>query len=213
MNTGLWNMDSGFAASPRPGMTEACGGTDHPPHLSSFRTRAKARDPESRHKHRICSWIPGSPAHSAPKTRVNALVVRRPLPMGEVKSGRCTADSVSDSFVPRTEFLALGKDLKAHNADDATLQEFLADDRTLIRDAGTVRFLLLKPDDVPTYVEFGAADIHETAQGDGDAQDPAPEEHAARPPLHPLETLGRRRPAAAHHRWTPRLRRSIAPAR
>ena len=37
----------------------------------------------------------------------------------------------------------------------------LADDRTLIRDGagGTIRFLLLKPDDVPTYVEYGAADL------------------------------------------------------
>jgi ATP phosphoribosyltransferase len=37
----------------------------------------------------------------------------------------------------------------------------LADDRTLIRDAagGAIRFLLLKPDDVPTYVEYGAADL------------------------------------------------------
>ncbi len=36
----------------------------------------------------------------------------------------------------------------------------LADDRTLIRSASPgVRFLLLKPDDVPTYVEYGAADL------------------------------------------------------
>jgi ATP phosphoribosyltransferase len=37
----------------------------------------------------------------------------------------------------------------------------LADDRTLVRtDPKTgVSFLLLKPDDVPTYVEYGAADI------------------------------------------------------
>jgi ATP phosphoribosyltransferase len=36
----------------------------------------------------------------------------------------------------------------------------LADDRTLIRDGGAnIRFLLLKPDDVPTYVEYGAADL------------------------------------------------------
>ncbi len=37
----------------------------------------------------------------------------------------------------------------------------LSDDRTLVRDdpGGGVRFLLLKPDDVPTYVEFGAADL------------------------------------------------------
>jgi ATP phosphoribosyltransferase len=37
----------------------------------------------------------------------------------------------------------------------------LADDRTLIREVPAVdlRFLLLKPDDVPTYVEYGAADL------------------------------------------------------
>ena len=37
----------------------------------------------------------------------------------------------------------------------------LADDRRLIRDSadGSLRFLLLKPDDVPTYVEYGAADL------------------------------------------------------
>jgi ATP phosphoribosyltransferase len=37
----------------------------------------------------------------------------------------------------------------------------LADDRTLVRDDPTtgLRFLLLKPDDVPTYVEYGAADL------------------------------------------------------
>lgn len=33
------------------------------------------------------------------------------------------------------------------------------DDRTLVRDVGTLRFLLLKADDVPTYVEHGAADL------------------------------------------------------
>jgi ATP phosphoribosyltransferase len=37
----------------------------------------------------------------------------------------------------------------------------LADDRTLVREsaAAGIRFLLLKPDDVPTYVEYGAADL------------------------------------------------------
>lgn len=34
-----------------------------------------------------------------------------------------------------------------------------ADDRTLVREAGALTFLLLKPDDVPTYVEYGAADL------------------------------------------------------
>lgn len=37
----------------------------------------------------------------------------------------------------------------------------LADDRRLIRESadGRVRFLLLKPDDVPTYVEYGTAEL------------------------------------------------------
>jgi ATP phosphoribosyltransferase len=37
----------------------------------------------------------------------------------------------------------------------------LADDRSLVREhaATGLRFLLLKPDDVPTYVEYGAADM------------------------------------------------------
>ncbi len=37
----------------------------------------------------------------------------------------------------------------------------LADDRTLVRRAegADLRFLLLKPDDVPTYVEYGAAEL------------------------------------------------------
>lgn len=40
-------------------------------------------------------------------------------------------------------------------------KNLLADDRRLVRasDDGTVRFLLLKPDDVPTYVEYGVADL------------------------------------------------------
>ena len=37
----------------------------------------------------------------------------------------------------------------------------LADERKLIRETqdGSLRFLLLKPDDVPTYVEYGTADL------------------------------------------------------
>jgi ATP phosphoribosyltransferase len=35
----------------------------------------------------------------------------------------------------------------------------LTDDRSLVRQAAGLRFLLLKPDDVPTYVEYGAADL------------------------------------------------------
>ena len=37
----------------------------------------------------------------------------------------------------------------------------LDDDRRLVRESrgGALRFLLLKPDDVPTYVEYGAAEL------------------------------------------------------
>ncbi len=37
----------------------------------------------------------------------------------------------------------------------------LSEDRRLVRETpdGRIRFLLLKPDDVPTYVEYGAADL------------------------------------------------------
>ncbi len=43
----------------------------------------------------------------------------------------------------------------------ADVQSLLADDRTLMRESpgSGLRFLLLKPDDVPTYVEYGAADL------------------------------------------------------
>ncbi len=53
---------------------------------------------------------------------------------------------------------ALVPRLRRAGIDPAPL---LADDRTLIRmaDGGQLRFLLLKPDDVPTYVEYGAADL------------------------------------------------------
>jgi ATP phosphoribosyltransferase len=40
-------------------------------------------------------------------------------------------------------------------------EPLVADDRRLIRESadGRFRFLLLKPDDVPTYVEYGTADL------------------------------------------------------
>jgi ATP phosphoribosyltransferase len=43
----------------------------------------------------------------------------------------------------------------------ADVSALLADDRTLVRESRALglRFLLLKPDDVPTYVEYGAADL------------------------------------------------------
>jgi len=47
---------------------------------------------------------------------------------------------------------------KAAGLDTSALAD---DDRRLVRESqdGSLRFLLLKPDDVPTYVEFGAADL------------------------------------------------------
>jgi ATP phosphoribosyltransferase len=37
----------------------------------------------------------------------------------------------------------------------------LCDDRRLVRDSadGSLRYVFLKPDDVPTYVEYGAVDL------------------------------------------------------
>jgi ATP phosphoribosyltransferase len=47
--------------------------------------------------------------------------------------------------------------LSAAGHDPAALR---ADDRRLVREDGAgLRYLLLKPDDVPTYVEYGAADL------------------------------------------------------
>jgi ATP phosphoribosyltransferase len=53
---------------------------------------------------------------------------------------------------------AVGPMLACAGADPAVL---FADDRSLVREspAAGLRFLLLKPDDVPTYVEYGAADL------------------------------------------------------
>lgn len=61
--------------------------------------------------------------------------------------------------VPKGRVLrSIAERLKRAGVDPRTL---LADDRTLVRvDPATgMRFLLLKPDDVPTYVEYGAADL------------------------------------------------------
>jgi ATP phosphoribosyltransferase len=61
--------------------------------------------------------------------------------------------------VPKGRVLkALVPVLSRLGVDPAAL---LADDRRLMRDVPELgwRFLLLKPDDVPTYVEYGAADL------------------------------------------------------
>lgn len=61
--------------------------------------------------------------------------------------------------IPKGRVLAqLAPRLARAGVDTAHL---LADDRTLVRDDPNtgIRFLLLKPDDVPTYVEYGAAHL------------------------------------------------------
>ncbi len=59
--------------------------------------------------------------------------------------------------VPKGRVLgALARALGAAGLPEGDL---LADDRRLVRTIGPYRFLLLKPDDVPTYVEWGAADL------------------------------------------------------
>jgi ATP phosphoribosyltransferase len=61
--------------------------------------------------------------------------------------------------VPKGRVLAqLAPRLAAIGVAEETLR---ADDRRLVRDdpRSQLRFLLLKPDDVPTYVEYGAADV------------------------------------------------------
>lgn len=61
--------------------------------------------------------------------------------------------------LPKGRVLRAVVPLLARAGVDASV--LLADDRTLVREVPDpgLRFLLLKPDDVPTYVEYGAADI------------------------------------------------------
>jgi ATP phosphoribosyltransferase len=61
--------------------------------------------------------------------------------------------------LPKGRVLRVVAPLFARAGVDASA--LLADDRTLIRESpgAGLRFLLLKPDDVPTYVEYGAADV------------------------------------------------------
>jgi ATP phosphoribosyltransferase len=60
--------------------------------------------------------------------------------------------------LPKGRVLRAVAPLLAHAGVD--VESLLADDRTLMREsAAGIRFLLLKPDDVPTYVEYGAADL------------------------------------------------------
>jgi ATP phosphoribosyltransferase len=85
---------------------------------------------------------------------------------GPAKRGRKRADERDQNAesrivmaLPKGRVLkSLAKRLQRAGVDSRVL---LADDRTLIRDdpRSGIRFILLKPDDVPTYVEYGAADL------------------------------------------------------
>src|SRR4051794_22205523 len=69
------------------------------------------------------------------------------------------SSSVVTIAVPKGRVLkSLAKRFARAGVADEVL---LSEDRRLVRETadGSVRFLLLKPDDVPTYVEFGAADL------------------------------------------------------
>jgi ATP phosphoribosyltransferase len=61
--------------------------------------------------------------------------------------------------LPKGRVLRAVAPLLARAGVDAEV--LLADDRSLVREipAAGLRFLLLKPDDVPTYVEYGAAEL------------------------------------------------------
>jgi ATP phosphoribosyltransferase len=92
---------------------------------------------------------------AAPSRGLAALPVAAP---GAAPSAARTTE-VLVIAVPKGRVLPkLAKRLEPLGVDPSVL---LADDRTLVReDPKTgLRFLLLKPDDVPTYVEYGAADL------------------------------------------------------
>ncbi|MEY4577186.1 MAG: hypothetical protein RL701_1889, partial [Pseudomonadota bacterium] len=77
----------------------------------------------------------------------------------EARSVSPTAQEPLVIAVPKGRILPkLAKRLEQIGLDPRVL---LADDRTLVRDDPhtNLRFLLLKPDDVPTYVEYGSADL------------------------------------------------------
>jgi ATP phosphoribosyltransferase len=87
---------------------------------------------------------------------------RRPPPSAEPRPERASDSKLHSNLIiaiPKGRVLGAIADRLARAGVDP--QTLLASDRTLVRkDAKTgIRFLLLKPDDVPTYVEYGAADL------------------------------------------------------
>jgi len=74
-------------------------------------------------------------------------------------SGGAPAAAPLSMAVPKGRILAALAPLLARAGIDVA--PLSADDRRLVRTTadGSVRFVFLKPDDVPTYVEYGAADV------------------------------------------------------
>jgi ATP phosphoribosyltransferase len=83
---------------------------------------------------------------------------RKPPPVGNGRPAGATAPKVVVAIPKGRVLPQIAERLSRAGVDGRVL---LADDRTLVRDdpRSGVRFLLLKPDDVPTYVEYGAADL------------------------------------------------------
>jgi ATP phosphoribosyltransferase len=63
--------------------------------------------------------------------------------------------------LPKGRVLKAVGPMLARAGAGAEADVLFTDDRSLVREApiARIRFLLLKPDDVPTYVEYGAADL------------------------------------------------------
>ena len=75
------------------------------------------------------------------------------------RRGKTQSDSMIVIGVPKGRILEqLGSRLRKAGV---STKKLLDDGRSLVRDdpSSGIRYLLLKPDDVPTYVEYGAADI------------------------------------------------------
>jgi ATP phosphoribosyltransferase len=93
----------------------------------------------------------------AERGRVKAKPVARKSAGG--KRGAAPAPAPLVVAIPKGRVLKeIARRLAKAHVDPSAL---LADDRTLVRDdpKSGLRFLLLKPDDVPTYVEYGVADL------------------------------------------------------
>jgi ATP phosphoribosyltransferase len=98
------------------------------------------------------------PARGGKRARVGTKRAAGKKPSPALARGRAVRAPIVIA-VPKGRVLsAIAERLGRAGVDARVL---LNDDRTLVRDdpRSGLRFLLLKPDDVPTYVEYGAADL------------------------------------------------------